>query len=192
MKAKIFNILKTVFALGIIAGLGWLLFILVKKLIFAFTYLQKEVAAGIIAALVAIIISILSLIISKYYERKSEIIKEHREKKIPIYEELINFCFKSIFWEKAGEEAPTEKEIMQFLNKFTQKLITWGSDNVLKSFYILRSTIMKADPSNPPVEGLFLLEKLLLDMRKDLGHKNRNIQKGDILGLFIYDIKNYI
>lgn len=154
--------------------------------------LQKDVAAGIVAAFAAIIISLVSLILSKYYERKAEIRKEHRDKKVPIYEEFIHFWFKILFAQKAGEAPPNEQDIIKFLNDFTQKLMIWGSDSVVKAFSIFREKLINIDPKNPPTEGMILFEKMLYEIRKDLGHKNKNLKQGDILALFINDIRKYI
>ena len=46
----------------------------------------------------------------------------------------------------------------------------------------------KADPE----EILFLTEKLLFAIRRDLGHKNKNLKKGDILSIFVNDIEKYL
>lgn len=42
------------------------------------------------------------------------------------------------------------------------------------------------------VESMFQLEELLKEIRKDLGHTNRGLQKGDILRLVVNDIDDYI
>jgi hypothetical protein len=82
--------------------------------------------------------------------------------------------------------------MIKSLTGFTQSLIIWGSDNVLKSFYSLRENLLKVANGNPSNKVLFHFEDLLLEIRKDLGPKNKNIKKGDILGIFINDIKEYI
>ena len=39
---------------------------------------------------------------------------------------------------------------------------------------------------------ILALEDVLLKIRKDLGHDNKNIGKGKLLGLFINDIQEYM
>jgi hypothetical protein len=41
-------------------------------------------------------------------------------------------------------------------------------------------------------ESMFIVEDVLLEMRKDLGHPNRGFNKGDILRLFVNDIDKYL
>lgn len=187
--AKIFYILL---GLALIAGLIWLLYIAVTIFFDWFSSLQKEVAAGIIVASATVLISVFSLIFSKHYEHKRDIRKEHNSKKIPIYEKLINFIFKVLFAEKTGENPLSEQEIIKFLTEFTPALIIWGDDEVIKSFCLFRDKAvnMASGKSDPNI--LFFVEELWLTMRKDLGHKDKKIQKGDLLSLFITDIKKYL
>jgi hypothetical protein len=191
MKNKFKKILPFILAFVFVGMLGWGAFILGKSSLAWFGGLQKEVAAAILAALTAVAISILSLVLSKYYERRAEVRKEHREKKVPIYEKSIEFWFKVLMSEKSGRKPPSEQEVIQFLQDFTQELIVWGSDSVLKAFTTFRETLISYKGSTAPIQGMLLFEQYLFEIRKDLGHKNKNLHKGDILALFINDIRQY-
>lgn len=195
MSNKIKSTFQFVLGILILLGLGYIFYLVTKELIKLFSGLNKDIAAAIIAASVTIILSVISIVLTKILERRSEIVRELRLKKIPIYEELIKFWFNVLFASKAGKQPPSEKEIVIFLNDFTQKLIIWGSDGVLKYYTIFRDKLINADANKITAahfDGMFIFEKLMLEMRKDLGHKNKNILKGDILSLFINDIKKYI
>ena len=39
---------------------------------------------------------------------------------------------------------------------------------------------------------MFIYEDLIRAVRKDLGHKNKDLTKGKLLSLFINDIANYV
>lgn len=152
--------------------------------------LQKEILAAIIAGSSTIIVSVVSITIGKYYERKLIIEEELRQKKIPMYVEFVGFWFKLIMVEKIGRKI-TEKELIEYFNKFTQQLLIWGSDGVVKQWSELRGlTINASDASN--FNNMFEFEKLLYEIRKDIGHKNKGLNKGDLLGLFINDLDKYI
>jgi hypothetical protein len=68
----------------------------------------------------------------------------------------------------------------------------WGSDEVLKQFYLFRNMALNL-PSNSSQEigGELIIqfEQLLFSIRRDLGHKNNKLKKGTILGLFINDLE---
>jgi hypothetical protein len=145
-----------------------------------------------LAASATIIVSIISVLVSKQIERKMIITNELRGKKIPIYEEIIKFIFRITFAEKKGEKPLSEKEVIEKMVKFTQDLVIWGSDEVIDSFFQFRNAGVEMEDNKPSFEIMFRVEDLLLSIRKDLGHKNKNMKKGKILGLFVNDIQNYL
>lgn len=194
MREKIQNIFVALISLGLIALVSWGLFKVVIYFIELFSELSNAVAASIIAAIGTVLISVISVITTKYFDKKREIRKEHREKKIPVYEELISFMLKVILSKNIGKKPPNEHEITIFLMKFTEKIIIWGSDDVLKSYQFFREELIKTQQSSDKTSltnVIFNFENLILEIRKDLGHKNKDIDKGDILSLFVNDIKAY-
>lgn len=86
---------------------------------------------------------------------------------------------------------------MQFMAEITQELVIWGSDDMLNAFYDFRNKSIensyeKIGNSYNPYNTLFAVEDLLLAIRKDLGHKNKKVSRGRILGLFINDLPNIL
>ena len=92
--------------------------------------LDSGIAVAIIAAAATVFVSVLSIVIGKVYESRALIQKEHREKKIPVYEDLIKFMFRVLMGTKTGD-IPSEKEMIEFMSGFTQRMMVWGSDDVL-------------------------------------------------------------
>ncbi|NEZ66444.1 hypothetical protein D0962_27410 [Leptolyngbyaceae cyanobacterium CCMR0082] len=71
----------------------------------------------------------------------------------------------------------------------TPDLILWASDDVLNLYIEFRrmaSSNTLGSPNNP----ILLFGRLLLAMRKDLGHQNKKIDEVSILGTFVNDIEN--
>ena len=167
-------------------------YLLITKVWDVFSSVDPKLGAGLVAASATILVSLFSVLVSKHLERKAEILAHLREKKIPTYEKIINFIFSLTFAEKVGRKQPSEKEMIKFMAEITQELVIWGSDEMLEAFYKFRMmSIENADGnSENPYDVLFMVEDLLLAIRKDLGHKNKNISRGKILGLFVNDLPN--
>ena len=77
-----------------------------------------------------------------------------------------------------------------------KKSILWLSDQTLKSYAKWKNlSIDYSDLENKThddgVEIMIALEKLLFDFRKDIGHKNKDLDTGDILSLFLTDWNKY-
>jgi hypothetical protein len=70
----------------------------------------------------------------------------------------------------------------------TPDLILWASDDVLNLYIKFRKMANNMqDSSTAPIQ---LFGQMLLAMRKDLGHRNNQINEESILGTFINDVEN--
>ena len=91
-----------------------------------------------------------------------------------------------------GKKQPSENEMIKFMAEITQELVIWGSDEMINAFYKFRMISIEITDGNSdnPYSVLIMVEDLLLAIRKDLGHKNKNVSQGKILGLFVNDLPN--
>lgn len=177
--------LVAIFAL--LAGAGFVLF----QAVDAFSDLEPEVATPVVAAVVTVTVSVFSIVWQRRVERLQRLEEEHREQKVPIYEEFMGLWFRVLFSDKMGEPKPTEHELLKFFKEFTEKLMTWGSDAVIREYSTFRQ--MAVDPDAEPGIGQMLqFEKVLFAIRRDLGHKNRELAEGDLLALFVNDIRDQL
>ncbi|HET7231514.1 MAG TPA: hypothetical protein VFJ16_16005 [Longimicrobium sp.] len=151
--------------------------------------LQPPVAAAIIASSGTILVSVFTLLVSKLIERKNAIRLQIREKKIPAYEELISTSFKVLYSDKLEGKPMEEKEMLRLLVGATERLVIWGSDEVLLAYRAFRRYSEQPESS---AEILFLWERLMLEIRKDLGHQNVGFERGSLLSLWITDIDRVI
>lgn len=147
-------------------------------------------AVSIIAAVTTAIVSVITLIIGKTYERRKIIEQQIRNKKIAMYDEFVEMWFRFLRDMTDGKPTP-ESEMIDFFHSFNRKLLLWGSDEVLAKWSNYRRHFTDNNTTGGP-QSLFDFEDLLLTIRKDTGHKNKNIKKGDLLGLFVNDIDQFI
>lgn len=162
-------------------------------LIYKFAQLfQGETGRAIAAAAATALISTFSIIVAKQYERKSVLLDKLREKKTPIYEDYAAFWIKYFVGYKPNKKQPIDDSIIKFLEDFTHRIIVWGSDDVLKAYSDFRKFTLEIKTEDDQKKFIIMFEALLLKVRKDLGHKNKDISSGDILSLFINDVKNLI
>ena len=170
--------------LALIAGGGWAVW---KTL----TALSPQVATAIVAGVATLLVSVFSVLWSKRVDRLREIEQEQRKQKIPVYEEFLSLIFRMLFAEKLGEGPVTEQDMMKSMSLFGQKIIVWGSDDVLKEYASWRRVATTIAEGNPAFH-IFAVERLLLAIRKDVGHKNKNLKQGDLLSIFINDIDSFL
>jgi len=150
---------------------------------------------SVVTAFATITTAIVTILITKNNELKLQIRTEQRDKKALIYEELTEFFFKMIFASKLENNEgqvitdSKENEIVEFLTSYTPKIIMWGSDEVLKEFYLFRNKSISIESNPNKVNSVIVkFEELLFSIRRNLGHKNKKLGKGNILVLFINDV----
>lgn len=189
MTTRILNILRILFSLMILGALGWIAYLVVAFIAQRLTSLKSDLAVAIVAASASVTVSVVSLVISKRFETHASIIQELRIKKTPIYEEFIGTLYRVLFAEQLGDPPMPQADLMRFFASYTEKLTIWGSDGVIKAWRAARmSAVAKVEGANI----LFVYENLILEIRKDLGHKNQGFKRGTVLGLFVNDIDRYL
>lgn len=192
MRAKIKKTLGVIFALSTISILFWGAYLLIKNTWDYLSHLDSSLSTGIIAASTTVIVSVLSILISKHLETKSIINNSLREKKTPTYENIINFIFRITFASKIGEEPPSEKEMIRFFTDTTRDLVVWGSNDMIKAFSKFRDESIANAKGNSTSNVLFTVEDLMIAIRKDLGHSSGVLKRGDILRLYINDLNEHL
>jgi hypothetical protein len=156
---------------------------------------QATVTVALIAAVAATYPPVTSLVITRYFERQKEsalrlqdMDRETRAKKVPEYEEFIGFLMDMFFAAKLDKKPLNERQIVAGFVKWTKPLLIWGSDEVVRKWGRLRVDMAE----NTGVEGLFWLEELMIEIRRDVGYPTTTLKRGDILRLWVNDIDQYL
>jgi hypothetical protein len=149
--------------------------------------LDPGVAAALIAATATVLISVVSLILQRRWEQRRAIEEAQREHKRVVYVEFIDFLFRS------ATDPPGEAEIERFIKEFSPKLILWGGEAVLSEYGAFRATaIPETEEAAVNAEILFAFERVLYAVRRDLGHPDKDLRRGDLLRLYINDVDDYL
>lgn len=191
-------------------SLGVVIFILVKIGPLFLDFISRSnptVGAAVIAASVTVLVSVFSLVwtrrqdrLKEIEQRRWEIEQEIRKEKLNNYSELMEFLFKVFSASRKGDQLPVD-EINAFFDSFTQKTLIWGSDRYIKDYGNFRSGTVSqtpavvnqtGQPDEHTITTMKRLEKLLYTIRADYGHDNKGLKDGDLLKLFINDIRDYI
>jgi hypothetical protein len=147
---------------------------------------NPQVSAAIAAAAATLIVAVVTVVGGKILERQAAVAKELRDKKSPVYEDLLKFMFRLLTANQQGNPVSPE-EIVSALSDFTQRLMVWGSDLVVAAWVRFRQSA-----SSDPKLLLLSVENVIAAIRRDLGHKNANLVAGDLLSLFVFDANRII
>jgi hypothetical protein len=147
--------------------------------------LPREISTAIVAGSFTVIGSTLLIAGNRYLDSRRAVQQALRAKKVPLYEDFVAFWMNSIM--ARDDDGPSESDIRTFMVTFTPKLLAWGSDGFVAQWSNFRSRISSGFDSPDGVDQLLAFEVLLFEIRRDLGHSNKGLATGALLGLFISD-----
>ncbi len=130
------------------------------------------------------------VIIYGYSEtKKRETAARHFIEKKNAYTEFIEFLSHVI--DAHNEENPTpreglrnKKEAIAKIRKFKHQLIPWGGADIINAY---NNYVIKTNSENTDRNLLLLTDDLLRAIRKDLGHDNARLKRGDLIKIFSDD-----
>lgn len=166
-----------------IVGVYWII-IGLKNFATWLSTLVSSLEAVIFVALISGGLSFIGLMVSKiidYKKSRNEYLAQKREEP---YGEFVDMIYK-LQQNSKNKHDYTEEEMIKDLSKFSKQITLWGSSSVVKNWVKFRENGANPDEAT---NNLFLLEKIMNGMRKDLGL--RKVKKGNLLAFFINDIKS--
>lgn len=177
--------------------IGFVLFILLAVcgyflLKYLFRYLANY-SIQTITPLISLSIPVIVAIVTVYLGRRLEMRKSQEEKlrefKVPIYNEFLDYIIKYVVEKKASDSKANE-EMITFLKNITPKMMIWADDLVIKKWAEFRLSGNETEKGNNLT--MLRFEEIILAMRKDLGHKNKNLKNHELLKCFINDLDNHL
>ena len=199
---KVFNSVKDViyFIIGIIliiisTIICIRLFNIIIDVIKSFVKNYPTISVAIITALFAFI----SVPFGKFCENRYNIKNKIREERQKAYIDFLQWLINNVLYLGINNNDVAVDEI-----KYHQKEMTiYASDKVLKAWsefinVSMNSILLKKDMNKNEQLKYYAqneapyIEKLILEIRKELGYKNENIKEYDILKLYVPDIVKYL
>lgn len=175
-------VLLVVIVFATIGGAIWLWSSLVA--------LPPTVLTPLLVAVGTVLVSVITVVGSRYFERRANIERLQRRTKLRIYDEFMRFWYR--VFQVAGATPPSPEETITSLGAFSRDVTFWGSSDVVRKYSDFRRHLRENDISTEnivPTTGLTptmtKFEEVLKAIRADLGNSNRGIKSGDIALLFL-------
>jgi hypothetical protein len=141
--------------------------------------LPQHLATSMFGAAVAL----MTVLATKSWERRRDIDREQRANRIPAYQRVLAALFNYVH-ESASDPARADQELKKTFAELNSQMIIWASDPVISAYVTWRSSI----GSGSSVADMFRLGELLLTIRKDVGHQNKNVSAATVLQVFVNDL----
>ena len=130
---------------------------------------NPNLAIALITAATTIVVSTITVMVGRHYERKREIEAHFRATKLEMYEDFVKEFFG--LFDGSGQE----KDLTPFLREWQRKLVLKAGPNVLSSYFEWKTKI-KSDAQS--AESLFAMDRFFRALRTDVGQSSRGLEKG--------------
>jgi len=128
-----------------------------------------------------VLVSVVGTLATKHFERRQDIEREQRERKLEVYQQFFDYQFAVMQQVRSEMNEDEQSEFDRaFRVSFAKNLVSWGSEDIIKKY----GAWVKWD--DPEASGDILgLEEILLAIRKDLGYTDKELKEGDLLRTFL-------
>lgn len=116
--------------------------------------------------------------------KEREIESRHFTEKRAVYLHFIGFIFQ-LFEAQKKPAGIKEAHLIKEMTKFKQNLLVWGSPDVINSYNLFEDSSEVLAASQDTTAILRSVEKLYRAIRKDLGHDDRLLPEGELVGLML-------
>ena len=153
-----------------------------QSIVNLFYRLNVHVASVIYASVLSCLFSMVIISLTVRLGRKRRGMERMQREKAAVYQRFLA-TWSSMLNQASTSSTQSTLHIANDLRVAEQQLLLWGSNNVLKCYTAYQNHETPYNPRDPSV--LPLIEKILHEMRKDLGQSNVGIQTGDLLNLLV-------
>lgn len=171
--SKFQSIATLIFAVILVVIIFWVGWVFIENFIRA----EASVKAGILGAFAALT----AAIIAHHFSKKREISARHFIEKQRAYKEIFDITFDFVS-SNVTNQAVTDDDLMQKMIAIKKSLMIWASPEVLKAWIDIQRT---ADVNQSPEAAILKWENLYRLIRKDLGHNDSSLPKGELMGLIL-------
>ena len=156
------------------------------------------VIIALIAAAGTILAAAVTVALSRRADRAAAAFEARRVRKTQVYDSFLDYWFRALMHEQMGVENWTPEESGKWFVDFTKECIPWASDGFIKAYGAMRRNFFappdatQTDRQRRESRNLPMFEATLFEIRKDLGHNNKDLDEKSLLALWINDIDWFV
>jgi hypothetical protein len=145
--------------------------------------------AAVVGAVATAVLGVAGVVWQQRQSEKARVREAHRDRMTPVYHELLKRV-----WQQASQESqePVE-EVAEFMRDLkARQLILGAPREMIRAFNRWEREAKAAQEKDDNIALVFAWEELLRAMRRDLGHDDSGLPRGELLRVFMDDIDQFL
>jgi hypothetical protein len=126
-----------------------------------------------------------------WQQRRSEdarLREAHRNRMTPVYDDLVKMFLGSL-----GSGGGIDAEAEDFMKDLKgRQLLLGASTEMIQAFNDWQRSAVVAQEADDSMAAIYAYEDLLRAIRRDLGHNDAELRRGELLRVFITDIDDHV
>lgn len=143
--------------------------------------MDGQVLAAIVAAGGTVFGAVATVVYSQRRSKDRELAEAHRPQKVKVYDAFLTMTVDEMKNAKKGKGVAITSRLIERMFSFKRDLLVWGSPRVIRAY--------RDFEASPEDEGAKLkimrVDRILREIRADLGNSNRGLRKGALIQLFL-------
>jgi hypothetical protein len=155
-----------------------------------FDSVSAQVKVPLVTGVATVLVALITVVASRYIDRRQQIQQAIRERKLPIYERFVSELLQAF---QSGPDAPESgaSDLLAAFLDFSREVVVWGSDEIVTTWSSYVTSWRTAVTEQQRVALTLQLEDLLVAIRKECGHKGP-LPPHALLNLFINDLDDIV
>jgi uncharacterized membrane protein YfbV (UPF0208 family) len=144
---------------------------------------------AVVGAVATAVLGVAGVVWQQRQSEKARLREAHRDRMTPVYHELLKRV-----WQQAGQESqePSE-EVAEFMRDLKARQLMLGAPKeMIQAFNRWEREAKAAQEKDDNVTLVFAWEELLRAMRRDLGHDDSGLPRGELLRVFMDDLDQFL
>ena len=181
--SKFSQAIGLIFGIGLIVGAGYLVWIILARLLMFLESANPSVSAAVVGAMATVLVGVGGALYTQAQIKKREIEEAHRERKVELYKGFLDMVARMMSEqnENVSLEPPSQQELVDFMVEFKTNAVLWGSPKVINA----QLNFQKVSESGGNV--LFAVDELYKAIREDIGLSNKGLDKRQLVKMYLRD-----
>lgn len=142
---------------------------------------------AVVGSVATAVVGLFGLLWQQRRSEEARLREAHRTRMTPVYDDLLK-----MFLDNIGTGSGIDAEAEDFMKDLKgRQLLLGASTEMIRAFNDWQRSAVAAQAEDNAVTAIFAWEDLLRAIRRDLGHNDSDLQRGELLRVFITDIDEH-
>jgi hypothetical protein len=144
---------------------------------------------AVVGAVATAVLGVAGVVWQQRQSEKARVREAHRDRMTPVYHELLKRV-----WQQTGQESQQPAEdVAEFMRDLkARQLILGAPREMIRAFNCWEREARAAQEKEDNIALVFAWEELLRAIRRDLGHDDSGLPRGELLRVFMDDLDQFL